>query len=406
MLAAMRIPRAFFLSLVAATGCDVLAPTPPPEPPPPGWHVSVPIGGIRSINDVILLDPFDAAAPDYPAYHGYAVGTGGAVLRMDRDVDGIVTWAQEESATTEDLESIDVVRFGDDQELVMAVGANGAVVQRSADGTWSQVASGTTAHLFDVTFRNELDGFIVGDAGTVLRWNGTALVLQIDQLLQDAIGAACPAEGCGLNSTCEADGLCHTLFGIPEPLKGVGDAGVMIAVGARGAVYRYDPNGEPTGNGGNRWLREDAGTQRTLASINTEGGVLVPTIEGVLMIRNGDNDWNDDDFRVPAPVFLQDVWTRGNVTAVGLSEDIYQLNDEGLWELTKVAEGAELRGVDGVRFDLEPGAPGNEDGEEALRVQEIFVVGGGGRVVRGPLATIGSGETLLETRLAEEDFVE
>ena len=134
--------------------------------------------------------------------------------------------------------------------------------------------------------------------------------------------------------------------------------------------------------------------------------MTVPTIDGVLMRRNGDNDWDDEGFRVPSPVFLQDVWTRGNVTAVGLSEDIYQFNDNGLWELTRVAEGAELRGVDGVIFDLEPGAPGNEDGEEGLRVQEIYAVGGGGRVVRGPLVLPGNGEALLETRLSDDDFVE
>lgn len=385
--------------------CDVFVAPPPPEPPPPGWHLSVPIGDVRSINDVIVLEP-RGDAEDFPAYHGFAVGTGGTILRVDRSQDGAVTWAREQADITADLESIDVVRFGDGQELVMAVGGNGTVVRRSDDGTWSSVASGITDVLFDVTFRNENDGFIVGDNGTILRWNGTALTLQVNQTLQEVVGGLCPAQGCGANSVCADDGNCHSFFGIPEPLKGVGDAGIMIAVGARGAVYRYDPNSDPTGTPGNRWLREDAGTQRSLAAVDTENGVTVPTIDGVLMRRNGDNDWDDDDFRVPSPVFLQDVWTRGNPTAVGLSEDIYQLNNEGLWELTRVAEGAELRGVDGVRFDLEPGAPGNEDGEEVLAVQEIFAVGGGGRVVRGPLVLPGNGEALLETRLSDDDFLE
>jgi hypothetical protein len=403
--------RFFLFALVLApvlahgAGCDVLVPPPPPEPPPPGWHLSTPIAGIRSINDVIVLEP-RGDAEDFPAYHGWAVGTAGTILRLDRDADGVVTWTSEDSGVTADLESIDVFRFGDGQELVMTVGSGGTVLRRNDDGTWATIPSGTTEFLFDITFRNELDGFIVGDAGTILRWNGTVLTLQVTQTLQEVVGGTCPAEGCGANSVCDPDdGNCHSFFGIPEPLKGVGDAGIMIAVGARGAVYRYDPNGDPNGNG-NTWIREDAGTQRSLAAVDTENGVTVPTIDGVLMRRNGDNDWDDDNFRVPSPVFLQDVWMRGNATAVGLSEDIYQLNNDNLWELTRVAEGAELRGVDGVIFELPPGAVGNEDGEEPLRVQEIYVVGGGGRVVRGPLVLPGNGEALLETRLSDDDFLE
>jgi hypothetical protein len=295
--------------LLAGLACDVFVPPPPPEPPPPGWHLSVPIGDVRSINDVIVLEP-RGDAEDFPAYHGWAVGTAGTILRVDRSTDGVVAWTREESGVIADLESIDVVRFGDGQELILAVGAAGTVLRSDGDGRWTALASGTTDVLFDVTFRNELDAFIVGDNGTILRFNGTVLTLQINQTLQEVVGGACPADGCGVNSTCGDDGNCHSFFGIPEPLKGVGDAGIMIAVGARGAVYRYDPNGDPSGAPGSRWVREDAGTQRSLASVDTESGVTVPTIDGVLMRRNGDNDWNDDDFRVPSPVFLQDVWMR------------------------------------------------------------------------------------------------
>jgi hypothetical protein len=102
-----------------------------------------------------------------------------------------------------------------------------------------------------------------------------------------------------------------------KALKGVGSAGLMIAVGARGAVYRYDADGEPDGTS-NRWTREDAGTQRSLAGIFTEAGVWVPTIDGVLMRRNGADDWDDESVRTPAPVFLQDVWVdSADVVTVG-----------------------------------------------------------------------------------------
>lgn len=374
-------------------GCDIIAPTPEPEPPLPGWHVSTPVAGIRSLNDVIIFRPFD---PLVLSYVGYAVGTDGAILKLTRDEAGVTTWTQEESGTTSDLESIDGFVDGEGVEHIFVVGFDGTVLSRDG-AAWTAIPSGTTDILFDVTFRNLTDAFIVGDGGTILRWDGVALTAHAQQTLQRAVGGACPDAGCGANAQC-IDAICVSFFPLSEPLKGVGDVGEMIAVGALGAVYRYDPNGERDGVS-NRWVREDSGTQRSLAGIFTEAGVWVPTVDGVLMRRNGADDWDDDSFKTPAPVFLQDVWVDGgDVVAVGLSEDIYHFDGDGRWNLSRFAEAAELRGVDGVALDP-------PEGSDEPPAKEIYVVGGGGRIARGPLVLPGEGETLIETRLSDDDFV-
>lgn len=378
--------------LLPGAACEILAPAPVPEPPSPGWYLSTPVAGIRSLNDVIIFRPQD---PLVLAYVGYAVGTDGTILKLTRDEAGVTTWTREESGTSADLESID--GFVDAQgEHIFVVGFDGTVLARDGAG-WRPIASGTTDVLFDVTFRNLTDAFIVGDAGTILRWDGVALTQHVQQALQRAVGGVCPVAGCGANASC-IDGLCNSFFPLSEPLKGVGDIGAMIVVGALGAVYRYDPNGERDGTS-NRWIREDSGTQRSLAGIFTEAGVWVPTVDGVLMRRNGDDDWDDESFRTPAPVFLQDVWVDGaDVVAVGLSEDIYHFDGDGQWQLSRLAEAAELRGVDGVALDP-------PEGSDQPPAKEIYVVGGGGRVARGPLVLPGAGELLLETRLSDDDFV-
>lgn len=348
--------------------CDVVAPPPPPqERPEPGWYASTPFPDVRSLNDVIVLAPG----------LGYAVGTDGTILRLAEQA-----WTREESGVTADLEQID--GFVDDEgiEHLFVVGHEGTVLSRSAEGIWELVPSGTTEVLFSVSMRALDDVFIVGDAGTILRFDGVALSLQVQQTLQLVVGADDS----------------QNFFPIPEPLKGVGRAGdVMLAVGARGAVYSYDPNGERAGSS-NRWTREESGTTRALAGIFTEAGVWVPSTDGVLLRRNGPGDWDDESVRTPAPVFLQDVYVDGNIFAVGLSEDIYHHDDSGAWNLTRVALGAELRAIDGTR--LEPEVEGDPPG------REVIAVGGGGRILRGPLVLPAPGETFVATRLADEDFVQ
>lgn len=357
------------LAILGALGaCDVVAPpAPPPDEPEPGWYLSTPVADVRSLNDVIVLAPGLA----------YAVGTGGTILKLEG-----TAWAREESGVTADLEHIDGFVDNDGVEHLVVVGHEGTVLLRGAPGAWDLLPSGTTEILFSVSMRRPDDIFIVGNGGTVLRSDGTTVALQAAQTQQLVVGA---------------DGS-QNLFPIPEALKGVGRAGdSMLAVGARGAVYSYDPNGEPAGTS-NRWTREDSGTTRALAGLFTEAGVWVPTTDGVLMRRNGPGDWDDDSTRTPAPVFLQDVYVAGgNIFAVGLSEDIYH-HEGGAWQLTRVALGAELRAIDGT--DVPPEEEGDPPG------REVIAVGGGGRIVRGPLALPVEGESFVATRAADDDFLD
>jgi photosystem II stability/assembly factor-like uncharacterized protein len=359
-------------SVGLSAACGVAPPDDEKKKINPAWALSTPFPAIRSLNDVLVL------APD----RAYAVGTGGAVLRYDGEA-----WSEEDSGVTVDLQAIAGFVEGQEPDLVehlLVVGAEGTVLQRGAEpGSWVVVPSGTTKLLFSVAMRNASDAFIVGDAGLILRYDGTALIDMTPQTLQLVVGN---------------DGS-QNFFPIPEALKGVGDAGdAMLAVGARGAVYAFDPSGGPTDTT-TKWAREESGTTRSLAGVFTENGVWVPTTDGVLMRRNGPGDWDDDSTRTPAPVFLQDVYVDGEVWAVGLSEDIYNLNGKG-WQLTTVSDSAEMRAVDGTFV------PPPEDDPEAGPSRLIFAVGGGGRIARGPLVLPVEGETQLVTRPAADDFVQ
>ncbi len=371
--------------LFLACGCEVLQPAKPPPEPQPGTFLSTPFPDVRSLNDVIVLKPGLA----------YAVGTGGTILKLTG-----TTWSKEDSGVTDNLESISgfLKDAGSDTEteVMLACGFNGVVLQRTDPGAWAVVPSGTTNVLFSVAVRSETDGFVVGDAGTVLRWDGTQLVDQTTQTLQLVVGLTCSVDtDCGGGSVCNG-GTCNSFFPIPEPLKGVGGGSTMLAVGARGAVYSFDADGDPVSG---RWQREDSGTTRPLAGIFTESGVWMPATDGVLLFRNGADDYDDESFRTPAPVFLQDVWVDGgNIFAVGLGQDIFHRDGSGAWSLTTVAEDAEMRGIDG--FEAPP-----DDDPKGDPIATFIAVGGGGRIVRGPFVLPVDGESVLSTRLSDTDFV-
>ncbi|MBI1947400.1 MAG: hypothetical protein HYS27_17025 [Deltaproteobacteria bacterium] len=391
------------LALVPGLACDVIAPPePPPEPPPRGYYVSQPFDDVRVLADVVVLAPGLA----------FAVGSDGTVATFDG-----TSWTREESGVTADLEGIAGFIASDGTPELLAVGALGTVIHRGAAGTWEVIASGVTEHLFSVWLRSATDGFIVGERGTVLRWSGTAVTPQLTQTRQLVVGA---------------DGT-NNYFPIAASLKAVADSeGQMFAVGSSGAIYCYDATGDPNGfpaavltcdntagntcpapGGENTWQLDSSGTTRNLAGLAVGNGTYAPTTDGVLLERvNGpcpaprddagrftQDNWNDD-FRVPTPAFLHDVWRdSGLLFAVGLSPDLFQF-DGGTWTLVRVADEAELRAVHGTW--VPPGDAGPED----TGGPELLAVGGGGRVVRGPRVLPLSGETLLAERPADEDFTE
>jgi hypothetical protein len=358
-------------ALLLVCACPEIEPPAPPPEPVPSWQLSVPVPGIRVLTDVQILSPTSA----------YAVGSAGAILHWDG-----TTWTALDSGTAVDLERVSGV-VEDEVEHLLVVGALGTVLYRGASGTFELLPSGTTARLFGCVLARSDDGFIVGESGTILRFDGTRLV---SQAAESAQPVDTPSSG-------------RVYFPIPEHLKAVDIAGGRVfAVGSGGAIYSSD--GDRTCRQ-DCWLREISGTVRPLANVHNRAGAWAPTTDGVLLSRDGDPDpnqptranWDDDAVRAPAPVFLQDMVFEGSLFTVGLAEDIFELSDEG-WLLTRVALAAELRAIDGTFVPPDP----EVEGDEGHRL--VFVVGGGGRIARGPAFLSEPGETPLVTRRADDDF--
>lgn len=362
------------LVITAIAGCEALTGggDPPPPPPDPAWVLSRPFPNIRSLNDVEVV-----AFDEERITVAYAVGTDGAVLRYDG-----AGWTDETVTLDEDLESVSAHVDGEGVETVLAVGSNGTILQR-IEGRWGILPSPTTEQLFGVWVRTGDDAFIVGDRGTVLRFDGVEVVALVDELLVD--GGFNDINNDGVQDPGEDD----VVFSISDPLKGVMGRGEddVYAVGPRGVVYHYD---------GNIFSREDSQTNRPLADVFTESGIWAAATDGVLL-RRRDDGWKDNQFVTPSPVFIQGIWARGDgdVFAVGFSEEIFH-NEDGLWNITFVEEQSEMRAIDGAEL------PRPEDAaEDFVTLREVIAVGAGGRIVRGPLVLPNSGETILDTRPAE-----
>ncbi|MEZ4264865.1 MAG: IPT/TIG domain-containing protein [Myxococcota bacterium] len=82
-------------------------------------------------------------------------------------VDG--AWTLESTLNEVDLNAV----WAPSPDRVLAVGAAGRIMQRSAAG-WTQQTSGTTATLRAIAGRADDDIYVVGDGGTVRRWGGLA----------------------------------------------------------------------------------------------------------------------------------------------------------------------------------------------------------------------------------------
>ena len=406
---------AVVVAAVVVAGCEALVPPPPPPPViNPGFVVARPFPEIRSLNDVVVIERDEERITT-----AYAVGTDGTVLAFDG-----LAWTRESPPITETLESVSGVVDDEGNQTVLAVGAGGVILQRQPDGEWSLLASPVTLQLFGVWVRRDDDAFIVGDNGTVLRWDGVVVTALVEELLIDTgtlIDVVAPIDGendtCGVTADCVPnplpavpappstcfDGRCRLAFGIPEPLKSVMGNGEddVWTVGPGGAVYHYD---------GNRFSRDASQTNRPLVDVFTRAGIWAAATDGVLL-RRRDEGWLDAcqdtervncPFTAPSPVFLQGIWARGegDVFAVGLSENLF-LFEDGAWSLTFVEEQSELRAIDGAELPRPADAP-----EDFVDVREVIAVGAGGRIVRGPLVLPNPGETTLDTRPAVDPDAE
>jgi hypothetical protein len=321
----------------------------------PGWVASRPAPDILSLQDVVVLDESLV----------YAVGTDARLLRYE---DG--TWAPEETPAEISRDTIfesvsGVYNPETGEELVMAVGSNGTVVTRTPDDGWVVWQTQfPELHYFGVWVRALDDAFIVGDEGRILRWDGTVAQWMESESQQS-------------RQILDANGNMTTeLYDIPDTLKAVDGQGPnnVFAVGLAGSVFHYD---------GTSWNREDSRTNRPFTSLLIGPGVWATATDGILFRRGGDG-W-DDSFRVPVPLYMQGVWASGgsDVFAVGMAGTVFHY-DGGDWVTVNLEEDSHLRGVDGVVTQV----PTEEEPELEFK-RTVFVVGAGGRVIRGPQAVPG-----------------
>ncbi len=353
-------------AVVAGCSPEAVEPEDPDAPvTEPGFVVSTPVT-VRALVDVTIVD-----ADDKGASSAWAVGTGGTVLHYDG-----TSWLAEDSGVTLDLEGVFGILDPDGDPYVVAVGADGTMIERTGAGEWRAVATTVNDRLFGVWVKARDDIYAVGDHGRVLRYDGEVVEVLVDEVLIDT-GAL-------------DDAGAAIAFPISDPLKSVmGRNDEVFAVGPRGSVYRFD---------GTRFAREKSLTNRPLSDVFTEAGVWAATTDGVLL-RRREGVWNDSEYIAPVPAFLQSIWARddGNVFAVGLTPEVFHFIN-GEWTSTVVGERVELRAIDGVNLRLaEDALEGTDPGVEVL------AVGAGGRIVRGPLALPHAGETSLTTVVVETE---
>jgi len=197
---------------------------------PPEWE-TLGLGDAGPIGDVVVLGKELA----------YAV-SGARVLRWNG-----ATWlAYGEPGGARALNGV----WADADEVVV-VGAGGLVARRKAGGPWQTVDAGTTRDLWDVDGRAADDLLVVGDAATILRWDGATWT---EKFTKDTID----------------------LRSVWVDPKSSGDAGVL-AVGTGGQLVSYDTTASAfkaaqiAGNAVTLWdvLTDDAGTMIAVGTGHT-----------------------------------------------------------------------------------------------------------------------------------------
>lgn len=307
------------VGLAAAWACgDAPAPVDPdaPEaPPPPEWSL------MATPTEAQLLGVWGRTSSE-----AYAVGWDGTVLRWDG-----IEWLQETSTATVPLTD---VAGPPEPELgpVYAVGWGGVLLERQPDGRWIDAVrtTSTTRDLFGVHFLSETEGAAVGEAGTVLRWDGLSWV-DVDfavtsELSGELVQPRTTLSGVwGVNERWFFTGAGGSSYRSQRlesfealdtresvPLRGVwgSGAGNVYCVGLDGLVLRLT----------NRWRRQSSDLPR-----NFLFGVWGRDADDLTVVgwRGTIGRWVLDEWRLERPervVDLRDVWVdapSGFALAVG-----------------------------------------------------------------------------------------
>lgn len=171
------------------------------------------------------------------------------------------------------------------------VGQDGLMVKGSADGTWQQYESGVLVDLSDTWGFADDDFWAVGDAGTLLHWDGqswAAVTLGGGAAITASLRAVWGSEDYDvwavgtLGTALHWDGIVwsdrstggrYTLNDV-----WVSPEGNVYAVGTSGTIAVYDGFG---------WTEQKSGTNRSLESVwgSADGTVWAAGIGGTVLVR-------------------------------------------------------------------------------------------------------------------------
>lgn len=250
----------------------------------------------------------------------YAVGWDGTILRWDG-----FSWGLESTAEVNvPLTDVAGTLLDPDQPeaptITVAVGWDGTVLSRNQDGTWSPAPQTvtTTASLSAVHLAAPDRGLAVGDAGTVLAWDGVAWT---------PADFAVPSEA--------TQGLIRPTTALAGTWSEDGNRWVIS--GAGGASYR---------SAGVVSSFEILDTRESIPFRGVWGsGAAIYTVglEGVVLRLT--NRWRRDSDGLP-DVFMFGIWGRNDadITAVGWRGTIARRID-GEWQVEASGTEVDLRDV-------------------------------------------------------------
>lgn len=263
----------------------------------------------------------------------YAVGWDGTALRYDG-----LTWTLETTTATVPLVDVSGAPLDPEDPLsptrVLAVGWSGTLLERGADGVWVDAPRTATTGR-DLAALHVVDAetaLTVGDAGTILEWDGAAwapVTFEIESELsgalvepRTALAGVWSANGqrwmisAAGGQTYRSAGGTSSFAAVDSreslPFRGVWGTsnGSVYTVGLEGVVLRYT----------NRWRRESAGLpDQFLFGVwgRSESDLTVVGWGGTIA-RRLDGEWMREDSG--SEVDLRDVWVdaeTGAAFAVG-----------------------------------------------------------------------------------------
>lgn len=256
-------------------------------------------GGVQ-LHALVEGRPHDALfAIDFDHARGLAVGAAGQVVTSD---DGGRSWRSERI----DTRGLSLLGVDTQRGVELAVGQQGVIYRRSANGPWLQVQSGTEQRLFSVAQGPEGLALAVGAFGALLRsvdggqsWVPVTIDWQtlLDEMVEPHLydvtvapdGAVFAVGEFGLVLRSADGGQTWTavrrdeatLFAIELRSDGVG-----YAVGQSGTVLR-------SADGGLTWtaLAVDTGELLLGVATDTRGETVIAGMREVLRSRDDGNTW-------------------------------------------------------------------------------------------------------------------